>query len=77
MDSRDLTADQIKVIQERVRPMLTYLAALRKRMEQKGFGDKLMDTVSKAHDAVHHLSTALHYLHVDRQRDEKETRPWY
>lgn len=77
MDSRDLTADQIKVIQDKVQPMLAYLTALRRRMEEKGFGDKLMDTVSKAHDSIHHLSTSLHYLHVDRQRDEKETQPWF
>ena len=77
MDSRDLTAEQIKAIQDKVPPMLSYLAALQKRMEQKGFGDKLMDTVAKAHDSIHHLSVSLHYLHVEHQREEKETRPWY
>ena len=57
--------------------MLTYVATLQKRMEQKGFGDKLADKVTKADDAIHHLSVSLHYLHVERQRDEQETRRWF
>jgi hypothetical protein len=47
-----------------ISPGLRYLVRLRSRMERAGFlpDDPLFQLVSKAYDAVQHLSVHLHYL---------------
>lgn len=64
MDSSQLTIEQAKVMDERVRQMLGYLHALRSRIDKRGFpsADELRQKVERAHVALHSLSVTLHYM---------------
>jgi hypothetical protein len=64
MVTDDLTTDQAKQLQERIRPMLAYLYKLRARMEKRGFprDDNLRQLVERAYESVFCLSNELHYL---------------
>jgi hypothetical protein len=48
-------------------PRLNYLARLQKHMDEAGFpgDDKLYLLVSKAYDAMRHLSSEVHYMTCD------------
>src|SRR3954471_11915618 len=64
MQADDLTREQAAALKNKLRPMLGYLAKLKRRMVQRGFltGDPLLDAVVNAEDAVHALHVQVHYL---------------
>jgi hypothetical protein len=64
MDSRDLTPEQCRKLQQQLRPSLLYLHALLERCRQQAFptDDKVRQLAEAAHDAVFSLNVELHYL---------------
>jgi hypothetical protein len=64
MDSSKLSTTQASVLYEQVRPMMSYLHALKERMEQRGFhpSDKLYLEVSAAYYSMHVLAQDLHKM---------------
>jgi hypothetical protein len=64
MTSLDLNDKQIAAIEQRIIPMLRYLSRLAERAGAKlPPDDSLRQRVVAAHDAMHGLRVALHYLH--------------
>jgi hypothetical protein len=63
MDEHDLTPAQAKELAERIRPMLAYLYALKRRIDERHFppGDQLRRRVERAYDELHRLWIDLHY----------------
>jgi hypothetical protein len=63
-----LTQAQAAAFVQRVRPMLRFLHACRKRLDTRGFDPKstFYAAVAKAYDAVHALHVELHYMSVQR-----------
>lgn len=73
MDSSQLTEKQLDALFERLAPLTSYLAKLRKRVDTRAFpeDDELAKLVREAHDAAHRLSIHAHYLScgkADRKR---------
>ena len=69
-----LTREQAKLVDNRLRPVLGYLNKMLERMNVVGFApqDKLMRLVAEARDAMHGLCVELHYLscgHGVRKRE--------
>ncbi len=64
MDSRDLTAEQLKVLYERIRPMADYLAELQNRMDARDFSeaDRLYKEVAATRATMQLLVDDLHRL---------------
>jgi hypothetical protein len=64
MRSDDLTPAQARVLKEQLRPMLSYLGRLQRRMHKRHFPpeDKLVHLVRDAYNAVHALNVEVHYL---------------
>jgi hypothetical protein len=64
MKCDDLTPAQAERLKQSVRPILSYLNRLKKRMEKRRFpnDDRLFLTVLKAYDAIHELNVHVHYL---------------
>jgi hypothetical protein len=60
---KQLTRDQSKLVDNRLRPMLGYLNKMLDRMHTVGFlpDDKLLRLVVEARDAMHGLCVELHY----------------
>ena len=54
MRSSDLTAEQVRVMADRIQPLLGYLSRLQARMDVEGFpvDDGLLVLVREARDAV-------------------------
>jgi hypothetical protein len=77
VNSDDLTADQLRTLEARVRPMLYYVNRLRKRMDKRGFlaDDPLSRRVIAAQNALHELSVHLHYAACEVERRNRDTRP--
>jgi hypothetical protein len=63
-----LTQKQAEALVQRIRPMLCFLHACRKRLDTRGFDPKstFYALVAKAYDAVHALHVELHYMSVER-----------
>jgi len=61
MRSRDLTPDQLRIIQARIQPLLGYLSRLARRMEHEGFPvhDRLYMFTRDAQEAVERLYVEL------------------
>ncbi len=74
MDSGDLTSEQVKVLQEQLRPTFLYLQRLVGRMEKCGFNrqDEIYKAASDSYDRVFGLNVRLHYLCCDAQKRERE-----
>jgi hypothetical protein len=64
MQSNDLKPWQARALKNKIRPMLSYLNRLKRRMHRRGFqhGDPLLEAVTKAEIAVHELYVQTHYL---------------
>ena len=64
MRSTDLTDEQARALEERLRQMLAYLGRLTKRMEQERFpiDDEPYRSAREAHSAMHDLTSKAHYL---------------
>jgi hypothetical protein len=63
MPSQRITAAQADALAVKLRPMLSYLNRLLKRMEQTGFppDDRLLGMVVVVRNAMHELTVAVHY----------------
>jgi hypothetical protein len=63
-----LTQKQAEALVQRIRPMLCFLHACRKRLDTRRFDPKstFYAAVAKAYDAVHALHVELHYMSVER-----------
>ncbi len=61
MHSRQLTAEQLRIIQARIQPLLGYLTRLERRMEHEGFpvDDRLYELTRDAQEAVERLFVEL------------------
>jgi hypothetical protein len=59
-----LTAEQAERLHRALAEKLGYLTRLKARMERVGFrrNDPLFQRVQRAHDALHDLTIAVHYL---------------
>jgi hypothetical protein len=64
MRSEELTSAQAQALKEQLRPMLSYLGRLQKRMHMRRFppDDKLIGLVREAYNAMHALNVEVHYL---------------
>jgi hypothetical protein len=64
MDSGDLTPAQAETMRDALGPYIRYLHKMKRRMEARGFPltDELFEKTSRAYDAAHALTMALHYL---------------
>jgi hypothetical protein len=64
MDEQDITAEQAQAMAAKVSPMLPYLSALKRRLDERHFPpqDRLRKDVERAHDSVHRLWVSLHYM---------------
>lgn len=64
MRSDELTPAQARALKEQLRPMLSYLGRLQKRMHKRRFphDDKLVQLVADAYNAMHALNVEVHYL---------------
>lgn len=60
----DQTREQGRALKNKLRPMLRYLARLKRRMTYRGFppDDPLLIAVGRAENAMHELSVDVHYL---------------
>jgi hypothetical protein len=63
VNSNDITREQAEEVGRSVGRSLAYFGKLRRHMEQAGFpsDDPLLQLVTAAFDAVHHLRVDLHY----------------
>ncbi len=64
MRSDDLTPAQAQALKEKLRPMLSYLGRLQRRMHKRRFppDDKLIHLARDAYNAMHALNVEVHYL---------------
>jgi len=62
--SLDLTTGQAAKINDRIRPLVSYLYRLKERMERRSFprDDPYYLLVVRAHDAMHRLFVETHYM---------------
>ena len=76
MNSSDLNSNQIKVIQDQLKPSFVYLKGLVERMAERGFhpDDEIFKAASDAFNRVHALNIRLHYLGCDASRREYEAK---
>jgi hypothetical protein len=70
MTSDDLSADQCRVLSDKIAPMLGYLGRLRQRMLNAGFlpNDPLLLLVCDAQGSMHKLRIDVHYRGVEATR---------
>lgn len=63
IEPKRLTAAQARRLGDRVGPMLSFLIRFKERLDEVGFppDGELPRVVTKALDAVHHLSVVLHH----------------
>ena len=64
MDELDITREQAEQMRDRVAQMVRYLAALRRRLDDRHFppNDRFRQRVEWAYDAVQGLWVTLHYM---------------
>jgi hypothetical protein len=64
MERHDLTHEQARNLQDRLYPVLNFLARLRDRMERRGFerGDELFRLAAEANEAVRKLRANVHLM---------------
>ena len=64
MEEHDITAEQARLMAVKVSAMLRYLTALKGRLDERHFPpqDRFRKDVERAHDSVHRLWVALHYI---------------
>jgi hypothetical protein len=74
MNSGDLTSDQIKVLQDQLKPSFLFLKRLADRFAERGFNpsDEIYKAVREAFDKVHSLNVNLHCLGCDAFKRERE-----
>ena len=74
MNSGELTSEQIKVLQEQLKPHFLYLKRLLERMEQRGFNpnDEIFKAAKDVYGRLHSLRVRLHYLGCDPFKREFE-----
>lgn len=62
--SKDVSPEHARQVADKVRPMLAYVGALRRRLELNGFppDDPLFVSTQRAFDALQELHVRLHYL---------------
>ena len=67
MDSRQLLPAQARKMHQALQPGMCYLTHLKTRMERVAFppDDRLYLLVKKAHESMHDLFIAMHYLSCD------------
>src|SRR5688572_29117496 len=74
MNSGDLTCEQIKTLQDQLKPAFFFPKSLVERMEQRGFhpDDEILKAARDAFDRLHGLSVRLHYLGCNAFKRELE-----
>jgi hypothetical protein len=74
MNSGELTSDQIKALQDHLKPSFLFLKRLADRFAERGFNpeDEIYKAVREAFDKVHSLNVKLHYLGCDASKRERE-----
>lgn len=77
MRPRNLTRKQAEALQDRIRPMLSFLYRCRRRLEILDFREdsEIFQSVDKAHRALHSLHVTLIYESCGRGVGERSENP--